>query len=77
VNALRAFLSDRLNATWLVSGVVLVVMLILVPNDGVGTPLLIVAAVVTIGLTGAIRIRDARRDRADRERRGGHPGRLP
>jgi hypothetical protein len=64
------FMSDRLNVAWLVAIVVLVIVLFAVPNEGVGTVALIVVAVVAIGVSGAIRIRDARRDR---QRRG--PGR--
>jgi hypothetical protein len=63
----KAFLADRLNVAWLVSAVVLAAVLLLVPNDGAGTFVLIAAAVVCIGLSGAIRIRDGRRDR---ERKG-------
>jgi hypothetical protein len=59
----RAFLEDRLNLAWLVAGLVLVVVLIFVPNEGVGTAVLIVVAAVALGLSGAVRLRDARRDR--------------
>jgi hypothetical protein len=72
----NAFFSDRLNVAWLVSALVLAAVLLLVPNEGVGTFVLIAVAVVAIGLSGALRIRDARRDRArkalDRERRPRH-----
>jgi hypothetical protein len=60
---MRAFFNDRLNVAWLVSAVVLVLVIVLVPNDGVGTFVLIAAAVACIGMSGAIRIRDGRRDR--------------
>jgi hypothetical protein len=57
---------------WLVSGLVLLAVLLLVPNEGVGTFVLIAVAAVAIGLSGAARIRDGRRDRA---RRAGQPRR--
>jgi hypothetical protein len=57
------FLSDRLNVAWLASLVAVVLVLLLVPNEGAGTIALIVVAVVAIVISGAIRIRDARRDR--------------
>jgi hypothetical protein len=60
---MRSFFQDRLNVAWLASAVVLVVVLLLVPNEGAGTFVLIVAAAAVIGISGAIRIRDARRDR--------------
>lgn len=60
---MRSFFSDRLNVAWLAAAVVLVVVLLLVPNEGAGTFVLIVAAAAVIGVSGAIRIRDARRDR--------------
>jgi hypothetical protein len=66
------FMSDRLNVAWLVSILALVAVLIAVPNEGVGTAVLIVVGAAAIGVSGAIRIRDARRDR---ERKG--PGRRP
>ena len=66
----EAFMSDRLNVAWLVSIVAVVIVLIFVPNEGVGTFVLIAVAAAAIFASGAIRIRDARRDR---ERRG--PGR--
>jgi hypothetical protein len=59
----RAFFDDRLNVAWLASAVALAAVLLLVPNEGVGTFALIAAAAATIGLSGAIRIRDGRRDR--------------
>jgi hypothetical protein len=59
----KAFFDDRLNVAWLVSGLVLVAVLLLVPNEGFGTFVLIAVAAVAIGLSGAIRIRDGRRDR--------------
>jgi Flp pilus assembly protein TadB len=68
----KAFLADRLNRAWLVSGLVLVAVLLLVPNDGLGTIVLIVVAAVAIGLSGAARIRDAKRDR---ERKANDPRR--
>ena len=61
---MKAFLSDRLNLAWALSGVALVLVLIFVPNEGVGSFVLIVVAAAAIGLSGAARIRDARRDRA-------------
>jgi hypothetical protein len=60
---MNAFFRDRLNVAWLVSAIVLAAALILVPNEGVGTVVLIAAAVIAIGLSGKLRIRDARRDR--------------
>ena len=63
---MRAFFRDRLNAAWAASAVVLVAVLVFVPNSGAGTVVLIAAAVVVIGLSGAARIRDARRDRERR-----------
>ncbi|MEA2467019.1 MAG: hypothetical protein QOJ57_1145 [Thermoleophilaceae bacterium] len=60
---MNAFFRDRLNVAWLVSALVLAAVLVLVPNEGVGTLVLIAAAVVAIGLSGKLRIRDARRDR--------------
>jgi hypothetical protein len=63
---MKTFLSDRLNVAWLVSGLVLLAVLLLVPNEGVGTIVLIAVAAVAIGLSGAARIRDGRRDRARR-----------
>jgi hypothetical protein len=57
------FLSDRLNVAWLASLIAVVLVLLLVPNEGAGTIALIVVAVVAIVISGAIRIRDARRDR--------------
>jgi VIT1/CCC1 family predicted Fe2+/Mn2+ transporter len=62
----KTFLSDRLNLAWAISGLVLVAVLLLVPNDGLGTVVLILVAAVAIGLSGAARIRDAKRDRARR-----------
>ena len=63
---MRKFLRDRLNQAWAASAVVLVVVLVFVPNSGAGTIVLIAAAAVVIGLSGAARIRDARRDRKRR-----------
>jgi VIT1/CCC1 family predicted Fe2+/Mn2+ transporter len=63
---MKTFLSDRLNVAWLVSGLVLVAVLVFVPNEGAGTFVLIAVAAVAIGLSGAARIRDGRRDRARR-----------
>ena len=60
---MRAFLADRLNRAWLASGVLLVVVLVFVPNEGAGTVVLIAAAALAVGLSGAARIRDGRRDR--------------
>ena len=60
---MRKFFRDRLNQAWAASAVVLVAALLFVPNSGAGTIVLIVAAAVVIGLSGAARIRDARRDR--------------
>ena len=67
---MRAFLQDRLNLAWVLSGIALVLVLILVPNEGAGTFVLIAVAAVAIGLSGAARIRDARRDRALGRSRG-------
>jgi hypothetical protein len=63
----KAFFDDRLNVAWLVSTLVLAAVLLLVPNEGAGTIVLIAIAAVAIGLSGAIRIRDARRDRARKQ----------
>jgi hypothetical protein len=63
----RAFFDDRLNVAWLASAVVLAVALLVVPNEGAGTFVLIAVAAVAVGLSGAIRIRDGRRDRARKE----------
>ncbi|MEA2441568.1 MAG: hypothetical protein QOH76_2992 [Thermoleophilaceae bacterium] len=60
---MKRFLSDRLNVAWLVSALTLAAVIVLVPNEGVGTVVLIACAAVFIGLSGASRIRDARRDR--------------
>ena len=65
---MRAFLSDRLNVAWVASALAVALVILLVPNEGAGTIVLIAAAAVFIGLSGASRIRDARRDR---ERAGG------
>jgi hypothetical protein len=64
---IRAFFGERLNVAWVLSGLGLVAVLIFVPNRGAGTFVLIVAAAVVIGLSGAARIRDARRERERRE----------
>ena len=74
---MKAFLSDRLNLAWVVSGLVLVAVLAFVPNEGVGTVVLILVAAAAIGIGGAARIRDAKRDR---ERKASQPprgGRRP
>jgi hypothetical protein len=70
---MRSFFNDRLNVAWVVSAVVLVAVLLLVPNEGAGTFVLIVVAAVAIGLSGALRLRDARRDRERKalQKRGG------
>ena len=60
---MRAFLEDRLNLAWVLSGIALALVLIFVPNEGVGTFVLIAVAAVAIGFSGALRLRDARRDR--------------
>jgi predicted signal transduction protein with EAL and GGDEF domain len=62
----RKFFRDRLNAAWVASAVVLAAVLAFVPNSGAGTFVLIAVAVVVIGLSGAARLRDARRDRKRR-----------
>jgi hypothetical protein len=66
IRSFRNFLSDRLNAAWAASALVLVAALLLVPNEGAGTFVLIAVAAVTVGLSGAARIRDGRRDRRKR-----------
>jgi hypothetical protein len=66
---MKSFLDDRLNVAWLLSAVVLAAVLLLVPNEGVGTAVLIVAAAACIGFSGAIRIRDGRRDRKLKRKR--------
>jgi hypothetical protein len=71
----KAFLSDRLNLAWLISGLALVAVLLLVPNDGAGTVVLILVAAVAIGLSGATRIRDAKRDRERKANEPPRPGR--
>ena len=71
---MRAFFRDRLNVAWLAATVALVAVLILVPNEGAGTFVLIVVAAVAIVLSSILRIRDARRDRerkAMRKHEGG------
>jgi hypothetical protein len=72
---MKTFLSDRLNRAWLVSGLVLVAVLVFVPNEGLGTVVLIAVAAVAIGLSGATRIRDVKRDRERKARRPRRPGR--
>ena len=74
---MRAFLGDRLNLAWLVSGLALVVVLLLVPNEGFGTVVLIAVAAVAIGLSGATRIRDVRRDRVRKANRAPKAGPRP
>ncbi|MEA2457723.1 MAG: hypothetical protein QOC95_695 [Thermoleophilaceae bacterium] len=70
---IRDFLRDRLSVAWLASALVLVVALLVVPNEGAGTFVLIALALPAIGLSGALRVRDGRRDRerkkAQRKRR--------
>jgi hypothetical protein len=68
----KAFLSDRLNLAWVISGLLLVIVALLVPNEGVGTVALILIAALAIGISGAARIRDAKRDR---ERKANDPRR--
>jgi hypothetical protein len=70
---MKKLLQDRLNVAWLISAVALVAVLLLVPNEGAGTFALILVAAAVIGISSAIRIRDARRDRerkAAAKRRG-------
>jgi lysylphosphatidylglycerol synthetase-like protein (DUF2156 family) len=57
------FFQDRLNIAWIASGVLLALVLILTPDHGWGTVARVIAAVLAIGLSGAARIRDGRRDR--------------
>ena len=64
------FFSDRLNVAWVVAAVALVVMLVFVPNEGLGSYALVAAAGAAIGVSAGIRIRDARRDRARRAAAG-------
>jgi uncharacterized membrane protein HdeD (DUF308 family) len=73
----RAFLSDRLNVAWLASALVLAIVILLVPNEQAGSFVLIAVAAVFIGLSGAARIRDARRDRERRAREGTRRRRFP
>jgi hypothetical protein len=70
----KAFFSDRLNVAWVTSGAVLALVLLLVPNEGVGTFALIAAAAAAIGFSGAIRVRDGRRDRERKASRKRRPG---
>jgi hypothetical protein len=65
----RPFFQDRLNIAWISSGVLLAAVLILTPDHGWGTAARVAAAVLAIGLSGAARIRDGRRDRARKLRR--------
>jgi hypothetical protein len=67
----RAFFKDRLNAAWIGSGALLAAVVLVTPDHGWGTAARIVAASIAIGLSGATRIRDARRDRARRAARDG------
>ena len=67
---IERFFSDRLNVAWLAAMLVLVAVLLFVPNEGAGTVVLIVAAAVAIFVSGAVRIRDARRDRERKAARG-------
>ncbi len=69
---MKNYLSDRLNLAWVISGVLLLAVLLLVPNEGVGTFVLIAIALLAIGIGGAARIRDAKRDR---ERKAADPRR--
>jgi hypothetical protein len=71
----KAFFHDRLNVAWLASAVVLAIALLVVPNEGAGTFVLIAVAAVAVGLSGAIRIRDGRRDRARKALEGENRGR--
>jgi hypothetical protein len=73
----KAFLSDRLNLAWVVSGLVLVAVLAFVPNEGIGTVVLILVAAAAIGIGGAARIRDAKRDRERKASEPPRPGRRP
>jgi hypothetical protein len=57
------FFQERLNIAWIASGVLLAVVVILTPDHGWGTVARVIAAVLAIGLSGAARIRDGRRDR--------------
>lgn len=70
---MKKFLSDRLNLAWVISGLALVAVVLLVPNRGAGTVALIVVAAAAIGIGGAARIRDAKRDR---ERKANDPRRA-
>ena len=72
---MKAFFRDRLNAAWAASALVLIAVVVFVPNNGAGTFVLIGVAAVVIGLSGAARIRDARRDRERRAREGDRRGR--
>ena len=67
---IRRFFSDRLSVAWLVSAIVLLAAVLLVPNKGVGTVVLILLALPVIGLTGSLRVRDGRKDR---EQKRGYP----
>ena len=51
------------------SAIVLLAVALLVPNKGAGTIVLIVLALPAIGLTGALRVRDGRRDREQKQAR--------
>jgi hypothetical protein len=73
----KAFFSDRLNVAWVISGALLLAVLLLVPNEGVGTVVLILVAALAIGIGGAIRIRDAKRDRERKANQPPRAGRRP
>ena len=69
---MKDWLSDRLNLAWVISGLALVLVIFLVPNEGAGNVVQIAVAALAIGIGGAARIRDAKRDR---ERKANDPRR--
>jgi hypothetical protein len=70
---MRNYFSDRLNLAWVISAGLVLAVVLLVPNEGVGTVAAILIAGLAIGFSAAIRIRDAKRDR---ERKANEPPRA-
>jgi hypothetical protein len=67
----RGFFQERLNIAWIASGLLLLVVVLITPDHGWGTVARVLAAVIAIGLSGAARIRDGRRDRERKGTAGG------